>query len=64
MLWLTSMEEDISGEKIIRSWKGYNFDVLNELLKDELISGSYKAKSAYLTSKGIEKAKELEDKYL
>jgi len=63
LLWLTSWEEDISEERIIRSWKGYNFDIMNELLKDDLISGSYKAKSVYLTEEGVRKAKELEIKY-
>ncbi len=65
LLWLTSWEEKSAlKEKIIRSWKGYDFDVLNELLKDELISSSYKAKSVCLTEEGIKEAKKFEDKYL
>lgn len=64
LLWLTSWEENISKEKIVRSWKGYDFDILNELLKDELVGGSHKSKSVYLTEKGVEEAEKLEDKYL
>ena len=65
LLWLTSWEEeDISKEKIIRSWKGYDFDILNELLKDELISDSRKSKLVCLTDEGIKRAEKLEGKYL
>ena len=49
---------------IYHSWKGYDFDVLNELRDEGLISGSYNAKSVYLTEKGVKKAKKLEEKYL
>lgn len=41
LLYLTSWKEkDIFGEKCIRAWKGYDFDVLNELEKERLIGGS------------------------
>jgi len=63
LLWLASWEENISKGKVIRSWKGYDFDVLSELSKDDLIGGSYKAKSVYLTEEGVRKAKELEGRY-
>ena len=37
----------------------------NNMSKEEkLISGSHKAKSVYLTEKGIKEAKKLEKKYL
>jgi hypothetical protein len=64
LLWLTSWREKIAGTKVYRSWKGYDFDVLNKLLKSELVSGSYKAKSVCLTENGIREAKKLENKYL
>ncbi len=64
LLWLTSWEEDSFNNKIRRSWKGYDFDVLNKLSEEGLIDGSYKAKSAYLTEKGIKEAKRLEKKHL
>lgn len=60
LLWLTSWEE----EDYHRSWRGYDFDILDALRKKELITGSYKAKSVYLTEKGVKEAKQLEKKYL
>ena len=40
LLYLTSWEEkDYFGE-LRRSWKGYPFDVLNELTDENLIQGS------------------------
>ncbi len=33
-LWLTSWEEDSFGNKIRRSWKGYNFDILDKLREE------------------------------
>ena len=47
-----------------RAWKGYDFDILNQLESEDMIGGStHKAKSTYITEKGIEKAKELMKKY-
>ena len=44
--------------------EGYDFDILNKLQSENMIGGStYKAKSTYITEKGIEKAKELMRKY-
>ena len=65
LLYMTSWKEkDIFGDECIRAWKGYDFDILNKLQDENLIGGStYKAKSTYLTNKGIEKAKELMEKY-
>ncbi|MCI8965156.1 MAG: hypothetical protein HFJ43_02205 [Clostridia bacterium] len=41
-----------------------NFDILNALEDEHIIGGStHKAKSTYLTEKGLEKAKELMIKY-
>lgn len=48
------------------SWKGYNFDVLNELSDDDYIRQGERpsrSKSVYITDGGIEKAKELLNKY-
>ena len=43
-----------------RFWKGYDFDLLNSLHEQGLISQPLgKAKSAYLTPEGLEKAKAL-----
>ncbi|MBW8351737.1 transposase [Bacillus sp. IITD106] len=64
LLYLTSWKEaDVFGE-MRRSWKGYPFEVLNELTDEDLIRGSIKSKSVYLTETGIKEAKELMEKYL
>jgi hypothetical protein len=57
LLYLTSWQED----ETKRSWKGYDFDVLNKLEEDGLIAQSKAAKSVYLTEAGIEAAKKLEE---
>jgi hypothetical protein len=40
-----------------RFWKGFDFDLLNQLADEELISDSQRAKSAYLTEEGVSRAK-------
>jgi hypothetical protein len=57
LIYLCSWEEKDTITR--RAWKGYNFDLLDELKEEDLIDFSYKAKSLYLTPEGIEKAKEL-----
>lgn len=65
LLYLTSWEESAGlSEKVKRSWKGYPFEILDELNDEELIYGSKRAKSVYLTKEGIKKAEELMQKYL
>lgn len=65
LLYLTAWEEkDFENEKYLRSWKGYDFDILNELGGEGLIGESKRSKSTYLTEKGVKLAKELEQKYL
>lgn len=63
LLYLTSFDEKIYGEKLTRSWKGYAFDVLDKLYDENYIFGSKKAKSVCLTEEGIKKAEELIEKY-
>ena len=48
------------------AWKGYDFDVLNELDDQDLIrQGSHpsRSKSVYITEDGMEKARQLLRKY-
>jgi hypothetical protein len=46
------------------AWKGYDFDILNQLdNKDYIRQGSHRSKSMYITKKGEAKAKELMQKY-
>ena len=46
------------------AWKGYDFDVLNQLdEKDYIRQGSHRSKSLYITKEGEAKSKELIEKY-
>lgn len=63
-LYLTSWKKkDIFG-KMTRSWKGYPFEILDELTDEDLIRGSKKSKSVYLTVAGMKEAEELLKKYM
>lgn len=64
LLYLTSWKENDLPEEMRRSWKGYPFEVLNEFTKKDLIRGSLRSKSVYLTENGIKEAKVLLRKYL
>ncbi len=49
-----------------RAWKGYNFNVLNELEEADYIwQGNHpsRSKSVYITEDGKERARELMEKY-
>ena len=62
LLYLTSWtEKDL--REVQRSWKGYDFDILNELADEGLISDSKRSKSVYLFGDGVEKANTLLKKY-
>lgn len=63
LLYLTSWLEDKLPGEMRRSWKGYPFDVLNELTDEDFIRGSIRSKSVYLTEAGIKEAKVLVKKY-
>ena len=62
LLYLTSWTEKAPYD-YHRSWKGYDFDVLNELADDEFISDSKRAKSVVIYEDGVARAKELLIKY-
>ncbi|MEQ6375606.1 DUF6429 family protein [Bacillaceae bacterium S4-13-56] len=64
LLYLTSWKENDLPVEMRRSWKGYPFDTLNELTDEDLIRGSVRSKSVYLTEAGIKEAEELMKKYL
>jgi Mn-dependent DtxR family transcriptional regulator len=64
LIYLTSRQEDVGFKKVQRSWKGYPFEVLDELNQEGYIDGSKHAKSVYLTEEGLDKAKELLKKYI
>lgn len=65
LIYLTSWREKVYNEVfVLRSWKGYNFNVLDALVKKGYISGSHKAKSVFLTDEGKKIAEKLEQALL
>lgn len=65
LLYLTSWKEsDEIIRDIHRSWKGYPFEILDELKEEGYIFGSNRAKSVYFTKEGIIEAEKLIKKYL
>jgi hypothetical protein len=63
LIHLTSWEENEFGMKYRRSWKGYDFDILDELTEEDLIRGGQRSKSVMITDEGVKKAKELLKQY-
>jgi hypothetical protein len=67
LLYLTSWQEASRkepGEMLYRSWKGYLFEVLNELESENMIvQYNNSHKSVYLTKEGVAKAEKLKEKY-
>ena len=63
LIHLTSWEENEFGMQYRRSWKGYDFGILDELTDEDLIRGGHRSKSVILTDDGMNKAKELLRKY-
>lgn len=61
VMFLTSWVEQ-PGE-LPRCWKGYDVDVLNALAEPGLIPDGRRAKSAYLTEEGVERAHRLLSKF-
>ena len=57
-------EKDFKTAKDFYAWKGYNFDIINELDDEDFIyQGKHKNKSVYITEKDMEEAKKLLEKY-
>ncbi len=63
LLYLTSWTEGKEPFNARRSWKGYPFEVLNQLEEQGLITGSRRAKSVWLTDKGEKEALTLLERY-
>ena len=67
LMYLTSWEEEPNSfeDKFKQCWKGYKFDIINELTdKGYLFPSKYKNKSVTLTKEGEKLAEELINKYL
>ena len=66
VMYLSGWEEDSRnnpGQKIYRSWKGYLFEVINELEEKDFIIQNRKSKSVVFTAAGRKKAEEIKRKY-
>ena len=61
LMFLTSWQE--RPDDLRRCWKGYDLDVLDLLAEQGLISDSRRAKSAYLTEGGVERARSVLELY-
>ena len=71
LMYLTSWEENLVTElhekpdrlgfrpQIRRTWKGYDFGILNELTDEGLVNARNRSKSASFTDEGAAKALEL-----
>ena len=64
LIYLTSWQEEAGSVKIQRSWKGYPFEILDELREEGYLTERKTAKSVYLTEEGLDRAKELMKKYI
>ncbi|HEY9060657.1 MAG TPA: DUF6429 family protein [Pseudobacteroides sp.] len=63
LLHLTSWEENEFGIQYRRTWKGYDYGILDELTEEDLIKGGHRSKSVVITDEGMKKAKELLKQY-
>ena len=64
LIYLTSWQEEAGSVKVQRSWKGYPFEILDELREEGYLTERKTAKSVYLTEEGLDRAKELMKKYI
>lgn len=65
LIYLTSWREKAYDEVfVLRSWKGYDFNIIDALMKKGYINGSSKAKSVFLTDEGKKIAEKLEQTLL
>ena len=64
LMYLTRFQDDNEFCRYMEtSWKGYDFDALNELEKKDLLYQPKKSKCVYLSEEGKVKARELLAEY-
>ena len=65
LMYLTRFNEQGQlGSGLDMSWKGYDFDIINELDKEDYIrQGSNRSKSVAITDEGMKLSRELLTKY-
>lgn len=60
LLWLTTFEEKVLGQKVRRAWKGHDWEALNRLHEKGFIGNPVdKAKSVLVTDEGARRSEEL-----
>ncbi len=66
LLYLTSWEEELirGALTVRRAWKTFRFEILDALTQQEYLATNRRAKSVHITEDGVEKARELQKKYL
>lgn len=65
LLYIFSWKEKVTPNFfVVRSWKGYSFELLDALDKKGYISSSRKAKSVIITDDGIDRAAKLKERML
>jgi hypothetical protein len=67
LMYLTGWEEDSrqnQGEKVLCTWKGYNFKTLNQFADEKLIIQFKDKNLVILTELGRQKAENLKKQYL
>ncbi|MFT9493944.1 DUF6429 family protein [Anaerosolibacter sp.] len=65
LMYLTRFNErDRFGSSLDMAWKGYDFDIINELdEEDYILQGNHRSTSVAITEEGMKLAKELLLKY-
>lgn len=65
LMYLTRFSEgNRFGSSLDMAWKGYDFDIINELDEEDYIrQGSHKSKSVAITEEGMKLSQKLLDKY-
>jgi len=66
LLYLTSWEEELvpGAPKVHRTWKNHRFEAVDALVEEGYLDTTHRAKSVRITEDGVEKARELQKKYL
>lgn len=59
LLYETAWNEEFRGQKMVNSWKGYPFEILNELEEEALIYQTRRSKKVRLSQSGIAKAEKI-----
>jgi hypothetical protein len=67
LIGLTCWEEEKRNEpgiKVLRAWKGYTFDILNDLEQEKYIHQIPGGKSLFLTDEGKKRVEQLKQRHL